>query len=253
MPILLSFLFAFQTLQFEVASIKPSPPDYPRFAISAVLCRGVDNNDRMPNFPVGVPALGRCMVTKSSVRSLIAALYPGPGISVPLKERVLGGPDWIDDFMFNVEAKAENPSSVTESDLMSMLRHLLTERFQLQFHTETREVQGLALVVARGGPKLTPGEGEPIFGFLYSTGKMSAANADMKTLAGALTDRLGAPVADETGITGRYAISLPFIRNDPNSDSPSTVLQDHLGLRLESRKVKVEVIVIDRVERPTGN
>jgi uncharacterized protein (TIGR03435 family) len=80
---------------------------------------------------------------------------------------------------------------------------------------------------------------------------MSATNATMETLAWSLTHRVGGPVIDQTGLTGGYAITLPGnIGNDPNGTSPSTALSDGLGLRLESRRVKIEVIVIDRVERP---
>jgi uncharacterized protein (TIGR03435 family) len=79
---------------------------------------------------------------------------------------------------------------------------------------------------------------------------MSATNATMETLAWSLTNRVGGPVIDQTGLTGGYAITLPGnIGNDPNGASPSTALSE-LGLRLKSREVKIEVIVIDRVERP---
>lgn len=255
MGLLPFLLFASQAFQFEVASVKPTPPRNPgaNFNVSAVICHGTDNHNKMPDLPAGVPALGRCMVTNVSLRPVISAAYASPGLPIPIRQRVIGGPSWIDDEAFNIEGKAEDPSTGTEAQLKSMLQHLLAERFKLEFHTETREVQGFALVVAKSGPKLKPGTGEPSTGFRFSGGSMSATNATMESLAGSLTNRIGSPVIDRTGLAGGYAITLPGnISNDPNGSSPSTAL-DELGLRLESQKVKIEIIVIDHVEKPSVN
>src|SRR5262245_2525675 len=134
-----------------------------------------------------------------------------------------------------------------------MLHHRLVERFKLEFHIESREVQGFALVVAKDGPKLSPGTGELSSGFRFSGRTMSATNATMEVLARSLTSRLGSPIVDQTGLTRSYAITLPAdIGSDPNGTSVSTALQEELGLRLESRKVEIEIVVIDRVEKPSN-
>jgi len=252
MSLLSLFLVAAQALQFEVATLKQAPPRDrgAPFFVSAVICHGIDNHEKMPDMPAGVPGLGRCMVTNGSLRQVIAAAYPPLGQSIPLRQRVIGGPDWIDNEPFNMEGKAENTSTVTEAELKSMLQHLLTERFKLEVHKDTREVQGFALVATKDGPKLKPGTGQLSSGFLFSGGTMSATNATMETLAYSLSTRVGGLVINETGLDGGYAITVPGnIGNDPNGSSASTALQE-LGLRLESRKVKIDVIVIDRVERP---
>jgi uncharacterized protein (TIGR03435 family) len=244
-------LLASQALQFEVATIKPAPPRDPaaNFTVSATLCHGIDN--KMPDLPAGVPGLGRCMVTNFSLRGIIFAAYASPTTTLPLRQRVIGGPDWIDNEPYNIEGKAADPSTATEAQLKSMLQQLLADRFKLGFHTETKEVQGFALLLAKDGPKLKPGTGEISGGFRFSGGTMSATNATMDTLARTLTSRLGGPVMDQTGLAGGYVITLPGnIGNDPNGSSPSTALHDELGLRLESQKVKVEIIVINHVERP---
>jgi len=250
----LFLFFATQALQFEVATIKSSPPRDPGapFFVSAVICRGIDNHMKMPDLPVGVPGLGRCMATNATVAQVIAAAYPSPAVRLSVRQRVVGGPGWIHNEAFNIESKAENGSTTTEAQLKAMLQHLLADRFKLEFHTEEKEVQGFALVVAKDGPKLKPGTGEPSggFGFGLRGGTMSATNATMETLARSLFNRVDGPVIDQTGLTGGYAITLPSnIGGDPNGTSPSTALHE-LGLRLEPQKVIVEIIVIDRVEKP---
>lgn len=242
-----------QSLQFEVATIKPTPPRSPQanYTVSAVLCHGFDNHGTLPDLLAGVPALGRCMVTNIALRAVIGTVFPGPSFTIPLQQRVVGGPDWIDKEPFNMEGKAEDTSNVTQAQLKSMLAQLLIERFKLQFHTEAKEVQGFALVVAKDGPKLKPGTGDLSIGFRFSRDTMSATNATISLLAGTLSSRIGGPVIDRTGINGGYAITLPGnIGNDPNGSSPSTALQDELGLRLQPEKVKIDVVVIDHVERP---
>lgn len=102
-------LFASQAFQFEVATIKPAPPRNPAadFTVSAVICHGTDNHNKMPDLPVGVPALGRCMITNVSLRAVISVAYASPALSIPLRQSVIGGPDWIDNEPFNMEGKAE--------------------------------------------------------------------------------------------------------------------------------------------------
>jgi uncharacterized protein (TIGR03435 family) len=65
--------------------------------------------------------------------------------------------------------------------------------------------------------------------------------------------RVGAPVVDQTGLTGGYRFTLPEPGKDPNAASLFTILQEELGLRLESQKIMVDTIVIDHAERPTPN
>src|SRR5262245_60330836 len=179
---LLLLLCLSQTLQFEVATIKQSPPRVvgAPFFVSAVICRGIDNHNQMPDLPAGVPGLGRCMTTNASLRQVISAAYPSNGLRIPLDRRVIGGPDWIGQETFDIEGKAEDTGTVTESQLKSMLQQLLVERFKLVFHTETKEVQGFAMVVGKDAPKLKSSTGEPSGGFTFSGGRMTATNATMK-------------------------------------------------------------------------
>jgi len=137
--------------------------------------------------------------------------------------------------------------------LLGMLRQLLADRFKLQFHTVPKELSGYALTVGKNGHKMKPGFGEipNIWAHDY---RMSAKNTPMSGLAWLLSTTLRAPVVDQTGLKGGYAFSFsqptPF---DPSPPSIFTVLQEELGLRLESTEVPVDVIVIDHAEKPGEN
>jgi uncharacterized protein (TIGR03435 family) len=170
-----------------------------------------------------------------------------------------------------------------------MLRALLAERFNLTIHREDKDVQVYYLVVAKNGPKLqevklddaesdkskagpAPGSGAMTVG--ASGGQIRGYATTLATLTGMLTRTLHRPVLDRTGLTEKYDFTLRWTPDDnasqpapggsssglpsadpaPNS-GPSlfTAIQEQLGLKLEPAKGPVEFIVIDRVERPSGN
>jgi uncharacterized protein (TIGR03435 family) len=144
---------------------------------------------------------------------------------------------------------------------MQMLRALLEERFQLALHRETKELRVYALVMGKGGPKIREvqddgsaaeigsGEGHPI----------KAHHVSMKLLASALQGSVGDPVVDATGLTELFDFTLDFTLDEstsPDREWGQTLfeaVQRQLGLNLEARKGPVEVIVIDHVEKPSGN
>jgi|SRR5579883_608169 len=244
-----------QPLAFEVATIKPSPPPDPTVAASIGLCHGTDS--QLPNFPAGfpvaVPALGRCRILRFTLRGIVAVAYPSPASTLTVNDRITGGPTWASQDEYDIEAKADHVGSATNAQLLSMLRQLLADRFKLKFHTEPKEVKGFALTVTKGGPNLRPGTGEPQ-GFMFGGGRISATNAFMPTFARTLSTIVKAPVVDQTGLTGGYGFSLSLpSAQDPNGPSIFTILQDELGLRLDSIKMPVEMIVIDHAEKPSEN
>ena len=169
-----------------------------------------------------------------------------------------------------------------------MARAMLADRSQLRLHTETREVAGYGLVHARSdrkpGPNLKPpatdcatfraeqakrpaevlvaGRGSPCTVMMLPTGtatRLVANGLDLKGLATILAEVVGRPIVDATGVDGMFDILLEFASERSGdaspapSDSPSvfTALQEQLGLRLQPRRVPVELLVIDHVERPT--
>ena len=185
------------------------------------------------------------------------------------------GPSWIGSDRYHIEGVAPNPETVTSAQLRLMFQGLLADRFKLRLHKENRDVPGYALLVARNEPRLEKGyASEDKSALAGRPGSLRGTSIELPGLATALSTNLGQPVVDETGLTGRYNFSLtwtpgqadmngefggmpPEVRSqfagDPNGPSIFTALQEQLGLRLEARKVSIDVIVIDHAERPDAN
>jgi uncharacterized protein (TIGR03435 family) len=169
--------------------------------------------------------------------------------------RISGG-RWLGPERYDVAAKAEDGVRLTREELQPRLRWLLEDRFKLALHRETKDVPGFALVVAKGGPKLRKNFGDPAPPIMYPGG-LRSGSWSMEALAWELSRPLRQPVVDKTSIEGTFNIDLTWAP-DGEADSPLpsifTALQQQLGLRLESRKVPVEILVIDHLEKiPTDN
>lgn len=175
------------------------------------------------------------------------------------RDRLIGGPAWMETAGWDIDARY--PEGAGYLQLPQMLQAMLADRFQLVTHRETRTLPVYALTVSKGGLKLRPGEG---------IGSMSAGprmirytSGAMADLASQLSSYLGRNVIDETGLTGQYAIDLSFAPVDPGAPAEDATrdaapsifqaLQEQAGLKLESTKGPVEVLVIDRAGKPTDN
>jgi uncharacterized protein (TIGR03435 family) len=137
-----------------------------------------------------------------------------------------------------------------------MLQNLLAERFRLECHFETRQVQAYALALAKGGSKMRAVEGSGSDTNSHG-GHLEATRGTMDRFAGLLSRYTGRMVLNETGLSGGYAFTLDWTpENSAEGTGPSlfTALQEQLGLKLEGKKAPVEVLVVDRMERtPTEN
>ena len=177
-------------------------------------------------------------------------------------EQVSGGPGWVNTAHYDIAAKAEGEAPLTKEQSRQMMQALLGERFQLKIHRETREVPVYALVVGRNGPKLKETSADEPGDNFVRGGRagmhMEATRGTMEQLARQLSGTAG-PVMDRTGLAGYYAYQLdwtPATRpSDPESDTPSlfTAVQEQLGLKLETAKGPMEMLIIDRAEKPTEN
>jgi bla regulator protein blaR1 len=251
--LLLPLVMVGQPPAFEVASVKPSRSDD---------LRGPTYGFR----PGGLE------VTNGTLKGIIQMAYDVPDFQIS------GGPGWINSERFNISAKAAGPDSADPRERIQntrrMLQALLAERFQLQVHRETREIPQYALVIGKNGARLTgaaaPDSETRGSGIRAGCGQMTGTRATMANLAFALTRQMGRPVMDRTGLGGRYDFQVEWAPDTgcagppaaPGSDAqpdvtdrPSifTALQERLGLKLEAVKGPVEVVVIDRVERPAAN
>lgn len=179
----------------------------------------------------------------------------------------IDGPVWIPEPRFDISAKISSPS--TETDMRRMLRKLLADRFGFKTHTESRTMQAYAITLAKGGPKFQEAANDGSF-TLERTNSLilMAHHARVADLAQGIASEIGRPVVDETGLTGRYELRVnlaPYVTRapDPGAGNPGqldmmsilfTGLQEQLGLKLESRKSPVDILVIDHTEKvPTEN
>jgi uncharacterized protein (TIGR03435 family) len=259
--------------EFEVASVKP----------------GMSALKALPGGRIRLTAGGTLNVANLTLKELIAHAWA-------VREfQVSGGPAWADSARYDIGAKPDH--SAKWDEVMLMLQTLLVDRFQLATHRETKELPIYALVIARKDGKLGPGlteskeggctKADPSKPFplpepgrpdarVCDTMRMSprgfvrAVSVPLDSLAHTLADLLGRTVIDDTGLAGRFDISLewtpdniqamqlpPEVPKPPPSDAPPVsifaAIQERLGIKLESRKGPVEVIVIDRAERPSEN
>jgi uncharacterized protein (TIGR03435 family) len=194
--------------------------------------------------------------------------------------RILDGPKWLGSERFDIEAKADSSLSARletlgrdqrRAELHAMVQQLLADRFKLKVHWETRELPVYDLVVGRKGSLLqeTKAAGQNIHA---STGEFTAKGLTLaqfaQALAQELSRELGRVVVDKTGIMGRYDATLtwtpeegetPISRGTDGGAAADagptifTAIQEQLGLKLESAKGPVQVLVIDQVEMPTEN
>ena len=184
--------------------------------------------------------------------------------------RILGGPKWVDEDRYDIEAKAGGPAG--DPELMAMLQSLLAERFKLALHRETRVLSGYALMVGKNGLKAKPSEPDALSRTSSGWGTIEAAGCSMAHLALKLSEVLHLPVADFTAVPGEFDFKLEWTSDAMRATPPSggdkpaaaapegatgpsifAALQEELGLKLESRKIPAEVLVIDHAEKPSEN
>lgn len=193
---------------------------------------------------------GQIVFTNVTLKRLVEQAYGVKPIQV-------SGPPWMEDVRFDVSAKYPPDTKAPERRLM--LRALLGERFHLVAHTETREMQGYALVAAKSGFKLKPTESADTNESSNGDGKIltyMAKGVTMAQVADTLGRRMGEFVVDRTGIQGKYEFTVRWSTDDQNAavdpdPAPSlfSALQEKLGLRLQAQKVPVEIVVVDRIDR----
>jgi uncharacterized protein (TIGR03435 family) len=177
----------------------------------------------------------------------------------------VGGPQWIRDVhsRFDIQATAARASN--QSEMRQMVQALLSDRFKLKLHHETRQLPVYALVVGKSGPKLPPSKdvsGNDVSdlpveeAINIGQGRVTAQGVSMATFVRILSDNLERPAIDRTNLPGRYDFtlyydqsSLPDWRLGP---ALFTMVQD-LGLRLEPREELVQILVVDSLEQPSAN
>lgn len=187
--------------------------------------------------------------------------------------QVSGGPSWLTDDRFDVEARPPGGSRASRAnpplaklpmmdEQREMLQALLADRFQLKYHRAEREGAVYVLVKTNKKFRLEPAKdkdaypwaGAPQGGGFGSNG-VAGTNITMPQLAARLSQVLERPVIDKTGLDGSFDFRYEYAADEASPDRATSVLRSvqELGLKLESGKGPVQTIVIDRAERPSGN
>jgi bla regulator protein blaR1 len=265
------------------ASAAPAQPpdaaaDVPRFEVAAVKPNKSGDMRTMLMFkPDGVSMTG------VPVQLMLRIAF---GVE---DDHIIGAPGWVKTDRYDIEAKvsaedAPKLDKLKRDQRNAMLQPLLADRFGLKFHHETRELPVYALVVAKGGPKLkeskpeTAGtDGTPArhMTMINGRGSIEGQGSTMDNLAHVLSPTVGRTIVDKTGLTGNYDYTLHWTPDDapppmaggpdgarpPGENAPAdtsgpsllTAIQEQLGLKLESEKGPVDVIVIDHIDKPSEN
>jgi uncharacterized protein (TIGR03435 family) len=260
-------------MKFEVASIRPTKP----------------GEFTPPNFPLDegdayAPTGGRF----TAVFPLSVYISFAYKLSLTPEQRqamVAHLPKWVTTDGYEIHARAAE-GNPTKDQMREMMRSLLADRFGLKAHFETQDTPVLALTLVKPGktgPKLRPHSEGPacdavvdsmVFPDRCEVMAVTAGRPDHITMAGSRNTtlpliagalpglgRLGRPVVDQTGLTGKFDFTLewtpepngPDAAVDPQGSTFLEALRDQLGLKLESTKAPLKILVVDSVERPTEN
>lgn len=182
-----------------------------------------------------------------------------------------GGPNWMKVDRYDINARAMGEAVPTVADVRRMTQAMLTERFQFQFHRTLREMPVYALVPAKSGSKLKANESGP-GGILFrrpsqeSPTEVVGTGATIEALVRSISGIPGIdrPVVDRTGLAAKYDFTLTLLygfrvdktgqtATGPDGESVFTAIEEQLGLKLEQQRLPVEILVVDRLERPSEN
>jgi uncharacterized protein (TIGR03435 family) len=268
------------SVRFEVISVKPNPTGR----------AGMTQTRILPG--------GRYIATNMPIRLLVGQTYQVQSY------RLIGGPAWFETEAFDIVATADRDLSPANGQrpLNDALKALLSERFKLVVHMETRQLPAYALVLAGKdgnlGPNITrsartdcaavlaevaaararegsagppppppPGGQAPPCGIVNMNGMFALDSGTPLMLTNVLSAELNRKVFDRTGLTGLFDVRLTWTPDvlpagplppenppiDPNGPSIFTAVREQLGLKLEPMSGPVDVLVVDRIERPTPN
>lgn len=237
---------------FAVATIKPSDPARPGKAFTV---RGQD-----------------VITINTTLSDLITMAY-----NIHPKQLV-GLPAWAESDKYDITGRPEAPGQPSVNQIKMMLQKLVEDRFQVKFHRDKKELAVYAITVVKTGSKIAKSQADPnslpglFFGRAPTGTSFNVRNATMEevgaTLQGSILDK---PVVDQTGLAGKYDFTLTFTPDPgqmaifggpPAPAAPAdvdaapdmfTAFQQQLGLKLESTKAPVDVLVIDTVEKPSAN
>jgi uncharacterized protein (TIGR03435 family) len=223
---------------------------------------------------------GRLIATAVTLRPILQLAYR-PATGRLLDYQFIGAPDWIDKDRYDIDAKPEGDARpIPRERLQLLVQSLLEDRFRLKAHRETRELPVYYLFVSKDHPKIqlstdqtppkpveAPDSG-PLPRGTYTSREdasgvtITARAIPISTFVSLLQNRIDRVILDKTNLNGLFDIDLKCSRElrpdgaaspDMAAPSLSTAIQEQLGLKLESSKGPVEILVIDSVGKPSEN
>ncbi len=247
-PVRLPPMAADANPSFEVATVKPSKPDEPGKLF------GVRGN--------------HFKTINTTLTDLIAFAY---GVQ---QKQLVGQPEWMDKDKWDIEAQPDVAGAPNKNQVATMVQKLLADRFQLKFHKDSKELSAYVLTVAKSGNKMTQGSTDPnqLPGLFFTgLGRLTVQNATIVDFAGLMQSAvLDRPVVDQTALVGKWNFLLKWtpdesqfggmgIKVPPPTDAADappplfTAIQEQIGLKLDAGKAQVQVLVIDKAEKPSAN
>jgi uncharacterized protein (TIGR03435 family) len=268
-PLPLTLVRATQETAWEIPAPPPPPKRIPADANPTFEVATIKPTQEGTHFSIHPTGSGELVATDASLAYLIKFAYEvNP-------RQITKGPAWLDTDKYDLTAKPDMEGQPNLKQMRMMVQKLLADRFKLTFHREKIELPVYALTVAKGGPKLTVNDTNPDGnpGYGGGPGGMRVVNSTIaEFISFVLNDSIGLPVVDQTGLgSARYNFILKWTpdasQSQPggmaaggppadNADAPPdifTAMQQQLGLKLESTKALVDVMVIDHVEKPSPN
>ena len=226
--------------EFDVATVKPADPNSSR--------RGFMSDGH------------RIFCENETVDDIVSFAY---GVHA---RQIVEGPGWLSADKFDVDGVPDLVGVPNLKQMEAMYRDLLASRFNLTLHHETREIAVYGLQVGKGGPKLAKSLGDPnglpdqtFAQWNSQLIDLRETNATLAEFAQNMGIVLDKPMVDQTGLTGRFDFTLRWTPDTARADEPNaepglfTAIQEQLGLKLEATKAPVDVLVIDHVDKPSGN
>jgi uncharacterized protein (TIGR03435 family) len=250
--------------QSSIVQSTKSRPKFDAFEVATI--KLVKLEDRSGSY-IKMDGDHRYIEKDHSLKMMIAAAYNlNP-------HAILGGPSWIESDHYDIVAVTPGEVRPTRDEQMTMLRALLTDRFQLTFHREPKEFSIYELEEAKSGPKIQPSTLPPdappaVITTVYSDKLvMPARNVSMDDFTAVLQRAvLDRPVVDKTGLTGRYDFDLTWApdetqfgggvgkaKEDAEALPFFKAVQEQLGLHLKATRGPVQALVVDKAEKPSEN
>jgi uncharacterized protein (TIGR03435 family) len=235
---------------FEVATIKPSPPN-------------------RPGKGFGFQG-GHLLTRNTNLDDLIGFAY---GLHI---KQIVDAPAWFGADLYDIEGKPDVEGRPNQKQMQMMVQKLLADRFQLKFHHDKRELSVYVISVGSGSLKIAKSASAPNDNsafFFRGLGDLTVRNQSMTDFASWMQTVLDKPVVDQTELQGKYdfqlkwtpdesqfatfrgtGITVPTPTDDPKAPpNLYTAMQEQLGLKMGPAKTATDVIVIDHVEKPSEN